>query len=526
MSNGLGGDFSSFERDPGKLAEEIVRKKSNGAKPIGHDPDTGWPDPEPLIEPGEEERPYPVDALPPVISAAVEEYRGYGQQPLSMIASSAVAAASLASQGLADVARDSRLVGPISLNFAIVAVSGERKTSIDRHFTAAIREWQTAKRESLANADSKARAEISAWQAEHDGLLGQIRSAAGKKASGKADIAAMKASLSELEQTRPAGVITPTLFYEDVNAETLAVMFAEGWPSASLWSDEGGLVIGSNGMSDENLMKFVALLNRLWDGSSFERLRLTAKCAHVRGRRFTVSLMMQPLVMARMLGACGGAARNMGFVARNLVAWPASTIGNRSYREPPADMSAIKRLNWRLRELLDSELTTEGPQMALAPPRLPLSWKAKREWTAFFDGIEAKLSRIGEFGDVPDVGSKIAENAARMAGVFHVVEAGPAGDIDRRMMDGAISVVVWHLNEARRVIGANRKPEDIADAELLLEWMRKQEETIDPRSILQFGPARLRDKKRRNPALKVLADRHLAFEIGNPTRLILNPKAR
>src|SRR6516162_8361955 len=303
-------------------------------------------------------------------------------------------------------------------------------------------------------------------------------------------------------------------------------MFAEGWPSASLWSDEGGLVIGSNGMSDENLMKFVALLNRLWDGSSFERLRLTAKCAHVRGRRFTVSLMMQPLVMARMLGACGGAARNMGFVARNLVAWPASTIGSRSYREPPADMSAIKRLNWRLRELLDSELTTEGPQMALAPPHLPLSWKAKREWTAFFDGLEAERSPIGEFGDVPDIGSKIAENAARMAGVFHVVEAGPGGDIGRRMMDGAISVVAWHLNEARRVIGANRIPEDVADAELLLEWMHKQEEPIDRRSILQFGPARLRDKKRRDPALKVLADRHLAFEIGNPTRLILNPKAR
>src|SRR6516164_9445258 len=66
----------------------------------------GWPDPEPLIEPHEKEQPYPLDALPSVISSAVTEYRDYGQQPLSLIASSGLAGASLASQGLIDVARD------------------------------------------------------------------------------------------------------------------------------------------------------------------------------------------------------------------------------------------------------------------------------------------------------------------------------------------------------------------------------------------------------------------------------------
>jgi hypothetical protein len=549
-SNGLGGDPSSFERDPGQLAaeeywkgkvrllqKELDRLKSlNGRGPndIGVEPSDSkdrnlvWPDPEPLIEPREEERPYPLDALPKLISAAVTEYRAYGQQPLSLIASSAVSAASLASQGLADVARDSRLIGPISLNFSSVAASGERKTSADRHFTGEIRKWQADKRESLAGEDGKARAEIAAWEAERDGLLAKIKGASGKKADGdKADIEAMKNDLAKLEQNKPAGIIMPMLFYEDVNAETLAVTLAEGWPSASLWSDEGGLVIGSNGMSDENLMKFVALLNRLWDGNSFERLRLTAKCAEIKGRRFTISLMMQPTVMARMLGACGGATRNMGFIARNLVAWPTSTIGQRRYREPPACMPRINELNSRLRELLDERLPMRGPQNALEPPALPLSSKAKDDWKSFFNGIEAELSRTGELGDIPDIGSKIAENAARMAGVFHVITHEPAGDIGKELMDGAIAVVSWHLNEARRVIDANRKPEDAADAELLLEWTLRQEAApIDPRAILRLGPGRLRDKKRRDAAIKVLADRHWLFESGNPARLTLNPKAR
>ena len=535
MSNGRGSDFLALERDPEQLAEELVLKKKardleKETERLNRKRGDGrhtWPEPEPLIEPHDEEKPYPLDALPDVISAAVTEYRAYGQQPLSLIASSALAAASLGSQGLADVARDSRLVGPISLNFSIVAGSGERKTSADRHFTSEIRRWQDEKRESLAGEDGRARAAVAAWEAERDGVLAKIKAASGKKATGdKADIEALKSDLETLEQNKPAGIIMPLLFYEDVNAETLAVKFAEGWPSASLWSDEGGLVIGSNGMSDENLMKFVALLNRLWDGGSFDRLRLTTKLAEIRGRRFTVSLMMQPVVMARMLGACGGATRNMGFIARNLVAWPTSKIGQRPYKEPSDDMPETERLNSRLRTLLAEELPIQGPKGALQPPALTLSCAAKAEWTSFFDSVEAELSRAGEFGDIPDIGSKTAENAARLAGVFHVIEQGPAGDLEKNLMDGAIAVAIWHLTEARRVIDANRKPGDVADAALLLEWLQKQERARDPRDILRLGPSQIRDKRRRDAAIEVLVDRHWVFESSNPARLILNPKAR
>ena len=542
MANGFGTELPSFERAPEDIAKEIAakreldrqQKRPNGdVRAMGPESDAAqakdpWPTPEPLFEPVEAEESYPLDALPTILSDAITEYRRYGQQPLSMVASSAIAAASLASQGLADVARNPHLVSPISLNFGIVAISGERKTSADGHFTRRIREWQNERREALTTDAGNARAAFAAWEAQREGLLTKIKHASGKNTVGdQADIEAMRASLAELEQNKPVSVIMPKLFYEDINAQTLAVMIAEGWPSASLWSDEGGLVIGSNGMSDENLMGFVALLNRLWDGHSFERDRLTARCANMKGRRFTVSLMMQPIVMARLLGACGGAARKMGFIARNLVAWPTSTIGQRLYVDPPADMSATNKLAARFTELLDMELMTEGPKMALTPTCLSLSPTAKTEWTKFFNEIEVELSRAGEFGNIPDIGSKIAENAVRMAGVFHTIMHGPKGQLDKETMQGAISVVTWHLSEAIRVIAAQQKSQNIIDAELLLEWLLKQPPTpIDPRTILQFGPSRLRDKKVRDAALKILADKHWVFESGNPTRLTINPRAR
>jgi len=52
-------------------------------------------------------------------------------------------------------------------------------------------------------------------------------------------------------------------------------------------------------MNNDNLMAFIGLLNRLWDGQDFDRNRLTVKSAQIKGRRLTVSLMMQPVVLAR-----------------------------------------------------------------------------------------------------------------------------------------------------------------------------------------------------------------------------------
>jgi hypothetical protein len=134
-----------------------------------------WPDPEPLFEPAEAERPYPLDAAPSIISKAVEQYRNYGQQPLPLIAGSALATASLATQGIVDVARDPHLAGPISLHMAAIAVSGERKTSVDRTFTKSVRKWMSDRREALQPAVVKAHAEVLTWQAERDGLLSKIR---------------------------------------------------------------------------------------------------------------------------------------------------------------------------------------------------------------------------------------------------------------------------------------------------------------------------------------------------------------
>lgn len=119
---------------------------SDLTKGSGHE----WPDEPESLDVATAMAPYPLDALPGIVSAAVTEYLAYGQQPPALVASSALAAVALSAQGLANVARDPQLIGPLSLNFLIVAQSGERKSAADKVFTAALAQWEREQRDALA----------------------------------------------------------------------------------------------------------------------------------------------------------------------------------------------------------------------------------------------------------------------------------------------------------------------------------------------------------------------------------------
>ena len=105
-------------------------------------------------------------------------------------------------------------------------------------------------------------------------------------------------------------------------------------------------------------MRFLGLLNRLWDGMSFDRKRASSKSYTIKGRRFTVSLMMQEIVLARLLAAGGGVSRDLGFLARFLIAWPPSTMGTRLYN-CNLDLPSMAKFDTRLRDLLSLSLPTD-----------------------------------------------------------------------------------------------------------------------------------------------------------------------
>ena len=377
-----------------------------------------WPQPQPLtVRVGPE--PYPADALPPAIRAAVEEVQCYVQAPLPMVACSALAALSVAIQAHVDVQRDSRLSGPVSLFVVVIADSGERKTTCDSFFMRAIRDYEREQAEAALPDLTRHRAELAAWESKVGGIRDRIRQdAKARKQTGQ-----LEADLRTLEAEKPEPPRVPRLLYGDVTPEALAWSLARGWPSGGVVSAEAGTVFGSHGMGADSVMRNLSMLNLLWDGCDLAIDRRTSESYAVRGARLSVALQVQEATMRAFFEKSGPLARGTGFMARFLVAWPQSTQGSRFFAEAPAHWPHLAAFNGRLAEILNRAVPLNA-RGALEPQMLTLSPDARSAWIAFHDAIESQLASGGELYDVRDVASKAADNAARLAALFHVWTGG------------------------------------------------------------------------------------------------------
>lgn len=448
--------------------------------------------------------PFPVEALPKTIRAAVLEYQAFGQQPAALVACSALAAVNLVTQGLADVGRDRLLYGPSGLFFMPLADSGERKSAADSHFSRQIREWDRRRREVEQEARKQAEADHEAWKAERAGIMEALKAAARKGDAEKAD--QLKRQAAQIAEREPVIPPVSETFFEDTNPAALADRLAnQGCKRASLWSSEALAVTGGSGMSSENFRATFGLLNKLWTDEGVSYVRKVAASARVEGVRFNANLMMQQAVFRDLLGDRGGLARGSGLLARFLLCAPASTMGTRFFCEAPETTPAGDHFHRRIADLLELPMTLDE-EGRLAPPVLFLAPEAKALWIEYHNEVEKRLAPLAELADVADFGAKSAENVARLACTFHVFEHGPEGEVTAHTMNQACEVGAWFLTEARRILGLEDVPQEERDAARYLRFLvEKGDGTFSARDILKSGP-RPRGKKRRDPALSVLRD--------------------
>ncbi|MEO8545232.1 MAG: DUF3987 domain-containing protein [Burkholderiaceae bacterium] len=483
-----------------------------------------WSDPEPLTAPGDS-LPYPIDALPPLLRDAVLEAQAFVQAPIALVACSALSALSVAAQGLANVRRDHQLVGPVSLFLLAVAESGERKTTCDRIFGAALRDWERDRARACAPDIAAHEAMLATSEAKRAGLLEAIK----RKRRDMLETAEEETALQELVAQTPPAATLPRLLYADATPEALSHALATGWPSAAVLSAEAGAVFGAHGMGYETILRNLALLNVLWDGGEIAVDRRSKSSFQLRDRRLTFGVMVQPEALRGFIARAGALPRGTGFLARFLIAWPESTQGQRPYRPAPVAMPAVEGFNMRIRALLDTPLTTDALG-GLAPTALDLSPSAHAAWVMAHDTIEHELAGGGSYAPIRDVAAKAAENIARMAALFHLLDHDATGTIGRACVDSATQIVVWHLQEAHRLLGDLDAPPTLAaairfDAWLLSEAVRTGDGRIPTTRVYRYGPGCVRDNKDLKEALALLAEHGRArMEVEGRRRfVVVNP---
>ncbi|MGH8500245.1 MAG: YfjI family protein, partial [Methylococcales bacterium] len=337
----------------------------------------------------------------------------------------------------------------------------------------------------------------------------------------------LRDDLVALEHHKPELPPVPRLILGDETPENLAYTLAKGWPSAGVISSEAGVIFGAHGMGKDSIMRNLGLLNVLWDGGSLPIGRKTSESFTVKDARLTLALQIQEAALREFFRQSGGLARGTGFLARFLIAWPESTQGFRPFTDPPDAWPKLAAFNRRITEILDTQATLNKGG-GLEPTMLKFTRQAKLDWVAFHDRLEAELRAGGELHDVRDVASKTADNAARLAALFHVFAQGPGGAVGIESFEGASRIAAWHLSEARRFFGELALPVELANAARLDSWLieygnRDRTHRVGQSHALQCGP--LRKKELLNAAIACLVemDRVRIHKDGRRIVLKVNP---
>ena len=260
-------------------------------------------------------------------------------------------------------------------------------------------------------------------------------------------------------------------------------------------------------------MGFLAMANVLWDGAPYSVTRRQSESYFLDMVRFTMGIAVQHDAVKAFHERTGGISRGIGFLARFLIACPELTAGTREWREP-ITMPNLGSFRARIKELL-TKAPPPDPKTGrlISLKTLLFSREGKKRWVEAYNEIERRMGAGSDLEFFKDIGSKAAENIARLAALFHIYQEGAIGDISEDNVDRAYRIVLWHLQEAKRFLGVVAAPAEQCAALELEDWLvrccnRRNVTRIPAGDALQNGP--IRKKADRDTAIKQLAAVHRA----------------
>lgn len=454
---------------------------------------TTWPAPEPLRRPLPPAAPYPIEALGEVLGNAAKAIHESVQAPAAMCGTSVLAAASLAAQSQADVINDGRCE-PLTLWAVTIGESGERKTGVDELALGAHRKHEK-------EAQAAYTTEMRAFEVDQIAYKAACEKA---KQAGKGERAKIRAALDAVGEP-PEPPLQPILIMGEPTLEGAQKQLIYGWPSIGLFSDDAGEFIGGYSMNKDNRTRTAASFSRLWDKGSFDRVRAGENAGKQYGKRCALHLMFQPIIAESVLS--DEVLAGQGFLARCLLAWPTSTIGQREHKPGSLrDNPALRRYWARIHALLDKPYPlAKGTRNELSLPALELAADAYDLWVRVYTAIEHKQREHGEYAPIKPWASKAASQVLRIAGVFALIENPDSRTISVDEVKRAAELVLWHLGEALRIVGTASVPREVRNAEKLRDWCHEAGHKKMYSSVaLQSGPGSIRTKANFDAAIAVL----------------------
>ena len=441
-------------------------------------------------------RPYPVQEFPPELQSVFYEIKDQSQAPDALIMGAMLASISHACQHAIAVKRGP-IVTPVCLNVILIADSGERKSAVEKLVMAANFDFARQKRLFGESQLKSFEASEDIWIAQRKGLMSKLKSAV-KGGLASEEIEEIEFDLKQHVQYKPEAPVVPKMLYTDTTIEALLQGLHGASKSAMLISAEGATIFFGPAI------RSIDKLNILWDGGELHVDRKDSSFT-VENAKLTTSIMIQSAPFLKFQENRGEMARGLGYFARSLISYPPSTQGKRFINNLQEFQKVhLPGFHRRITELLSTD--TAGSQCKV----VSLSHDAMCRWLAFYNQVESNLSEGGYLADIRDFASKIADNVARIAALFHHY-SGNDGEISLDSVNRACNIAVYYINEFKALFGAPVISKEQLDAQMLEDWLHEQFKKsnnifpIPKQRLRTYGPNPLRNAGRLNSALHELA---------------------
>lgn len=409
--------------------------------------------------------------------------------PLPMVAQGGLAVASFLLQNLVDVEKPNGQIVPPSQYFAAVAVSGERKTTVDNQFFGKVNELESELDQKYVETVRDYELALTIWQARKSGLLREVAKYGSEEAIEE---------LYEHEKLKPkhpprAGIRT----LSDVTpAAAMALFDREAIQSTILRSSEGEEILSGHAARQ------LSLWNSLWGGDPIRVDRKNSSSCVV-SPRTTLYVQAQPSVMQRFVSKGGENARGIGFFARTHMTYPATTQGMRPVKE-------IRKIPNYEYDTWVQELFQRNIEAGKAPDFertiIRFTNDAKGRWFVLANEIEREIRPGGRFEGFGDHASKLADNIARMAVLLHCAEFGIEGEVSLRTLNDATLLCFWFSNEFLRLFQA--PSEEQRDYLSLQSWFNQKRAEgyryLRKNRVRKYCPNDLRDAGKLNIILNIM----------------------
>lgn len=468
-------------------------------------------------------KPYPLDQLPEQFRRAVSEAQAIVKSPVAMLACSAIAAGSIAVQGLVKVRTLKKLVMPVGLFMLTEAESGERKSSGEKSFTPFMDRWTAEQLAKLQDKQADYEADVAAWKAQIKGCELRIQKLVKDTPEDTAGLEALKTELNRLHHNEPTKPPIPKIRHTDITVEAL-VKSLKNFPAVAILTAEGAQFFGSVAFQSGNASNFMAKCNSAYSDEAIDVSRSGDGSAMLNNIAMTLHVSVQPEVFQEWCKKNGSTAWDSGFLPRALMAAPETTQGtrllgsveeeNNAMLETPA-LDEFNQRAYELLALLPEQMTATG---ALDRRTLDLSEEALQHWIDFYNHIEQSLGFGGYSEFIRPAASRAAENAARLAAIFHVFDNGPEGEVSQAHMVSACKIIQWHLSETKRFRYRLDLPEHYVHAgnisQRIARFARERKlagvkdwQVITERHIItKLSPKVVADRKTVRPVINELLD--------------------